>query len=162
MFSKNTVKKTYLAIAHGQVFPQVIDKPLALQGSRGLVAIRMIEDKDGKPSITRIRPLFYDKTNDRTLIVCRPKTGRQHQIRAHLSLIGHPIVGDKLYGQTDEFFDNYVKRKIEPTFEHHRHALHAARLCVKFGDDTYRFHSELPNDLKALLGMARHSPKEEG
>lgn len=151
MFSKNKVDKTYLAIAKGQVSAQVINKPLALQASRGLVAIRMIEDQNGKQSVTRIRPLFYDAKTDRSLVFCKPKTGRQHQIRAHLALIGHPIVGDKLYGQADEFFDSYVKRKIDPVFEHPRHALHAARLRIKYHEKIFLFKSKFPTDLEGLL-----------
>lgn len=153
-FMHSLVSKTYLAIVNGQLLGKmVIARPLALQGSRGLVAIRMIEDQEGKPSITKVSPLSFDPKSQRSLVACKPITGRQHQIRAHLSLCGHAIVGDKLYGHGDEFFDSYSRgdRGAHACLEHHRHALHAARVAICFRRRPLIFRCPLPEDLAGLI-----------
>jgi 23S rRNA pseudouridine1911/1915/1917 synthase len=153
-FSRNEVDKTYLAVVHGRLLAQTIEYPLALQGGNGLVGIRMVAHADGKPSKTKVRPLKYDAMTDRTLVLCKPKTGRQHQIRAHLSLSGHAIVGDKLYGMGDEFFDGYVRRvpaALALTLDHPRQALHAYRLRVRVGERWLMFKSALPAELGGLV-----------
>ena len=60
---KSAVRKSYLAVVAGQISPkaQTIAIPLALQRDRGLVAIRMIADSEGKSSCTRVRPIVYDR-----------------------------------------------------------------------------------------------------
>ena len=153
-FMLGLVKKTYLAIVNGVMSKSTtVAIPLALQGERGLVAIRMIKDDHGKPAITKARPVRISEQLNRSLVLCRPLTGRQHQIRAHLSLIGHPIVGDKLYEMGDEYFDQLSKRQevCPKELAHPRHALHAARLRLRLGNECYTFFSHLPNDLAGLI-----------
>ena len=55
----------------------------------------------GKPSLTRWRPLGWDAVTGTTRLALEPVTGRSHQLRVHLQAIGHPIVGDLLYGLRD-------------------------------------------------------------
>jgi 23S rRNA pseudouridine1911/1915/1917 synthase len=69
------------------------------------------------------------------LVACRPRTGRQHQIRAHLAAVGHAIVGDKLYAHGDEAFVRWSDRAAEMgddelrrEFGMARQALHAAEI----------------------------------
>lgn len=153
-FMSSKVKKAYIAIVDGHLKSSLaIKKPLALQGARGLVKIKMIEDLMGQAAITRVRPLFYDSFKNRTLVMCIPKTGRQHQIRAHLALSGFPIVGDKLYGHTEKFFDDYCKKKsgIEQELIHPRHALHARALSFSYGSYKKRFRLKLPADFYDLI-----------
>jgi 23S rRNA pseudouridine1911/1915/1917 synthase len=156
-FMVGYVKKTYLAVVDGLVEKSLtISIPLGLQKDRGLVAIKMIKDDDGgKEAITKIRPLHRCKKTNRTLVFCRPLTGRQHQIRAHLSLIGHAIVADKLYGMGDEFFDKLSRGhdEILDSLPHVRHALHAARIQLKLKNQQYIFKSPLPKDLCNLIEM---------
>lgn len=157
LFMNNTIKKTYIAVVQGRLLAQRINIPLALQRDRGLVAIRMIADPEGKSASTHVRPIFYDPVLDRSLVMCRPKTGRQHQIRAHLAEIGHPIVGDKLYAHGEQFFDDYCRRKpnIESELMHPRHALHAWRLSFKLKNTRHAFSCTIPKDLLGLLTMPK-------
>lgn len=154
-FAHGDVEKTYLAVVRGQLSePRLIDLPLALQGERGLVKLRMVHDDAGLPSETRVRPLGFDPLTQRSLVACHPKTGRQHQIRAHLALVGFPLVGDKLYGMGDEWFDAHTRGQADladPALDHVRHALHAYELSLTVQGNTHSFRAPLPADLAALL-----------
>ena len=80
--------------------------------------------------------------NDYTLLEVQPKTGRKHQIRCHLAFIGHPIVGDKLYGFKNQKTPHNLKRLF----------LHAYYLKVALPDATIKgFTLNLPEDLQKVL-----------
>ncbi|MFZ9889599.1 MAG: pseudouridine synthase, partial [Myxococcota bacterium] len=142
-FARGNVDKTYLAVVRGKlVSPCVIDLPLALQGERGLVKLRMVHDTAGLPSQTEVRPLGFDPVTQRSLVACQPKTGRQHQIRVHLALIGFPLVGDKLYAMGDQWFDAHSRGQADladPSLDHVRHALHAYELSLTVQGRPHRF-----------------------
>jgi 23S rRNA pseudouridine1911/1915/1917 synthase len=153
-FMRGEVQKTYLAVVEGLLTKaRMIEIPLGLQKDKGLVAIRMIEDPLGKIARTKIRPVVIDGIGNRTLVLCKPLTGRQHQIRAHLSLIGHAIVGDKLYQGGDEFFDRFTKGDgvAQKTLAHYRHALHATAIKFRLYDRFYSFKAPFPSDLRSLI-----------
>src|SRR5581483_2611592 len=81
-FAKRRTHKRYLALVHGALEGEgVIELPLALQAA-GLVRVKMEVREDGLPSLTGWRAL--ERRGDVTLVECLPRTGRQHQIRAHL------------------------------------------------------------------------------
>ena len=87
--------REYLAVVEGRISSETgcIDLPIGhVPGSNNIRRI----DPEGKPSCTFYRVL--DSGNNRTLLRLRLMTGRTHQIRVHLSAIGHPICGDHLYG----------------------------------------------------------------
>ncbi|MBP6781790.1 MAG: RluA family pseudouridine synthase [Ottowia sp.] len=103
-FAERRVRKHYQALVHGRaVLPPgadsvwgEIDLPLLIDWpNRPRSAVNHAA---GKPSRTRWRPLAYDSANDITRVALQPLTGRSHQLRVHLQAIGHPIVGDALYG----------------------------------------------------------------
>ena len=77
-----------------------------------------------------------------TLLEVSPKTGRKHQIRAHMTYLGHPIAGDKLYGYKNQKVPEGLKRQF----------LHASSLRVPMPDGTLKeFTSTLPDDLQQCL-----------
>lgn len=91
-FALKDIQKTYLALAEGKIEGKTtLNLPIA--DDNGFK--RYVSDS-GKPSVTEVEPINFDGKN--TLVECRLLTGRTHQIRVHLSYIGHPIVGDTLYG----------------------------------------------------------------
>ena len=131
------VQKVYLAIVHGHVASDgVIDAPLG-SDEENIVAIKDKVRSDGAASKTRYRvlSLFERPEGTFTLIEAEPLTGRKHQIRIHLAHIGHPIVGDKLYGLDEDMYLDFVKSRLTP--EQRRmlilphQALHAAALSFE-------------------------------
>lgn len=154
-FASGDMHKTYVAVVRGRLpAPVVIDRPLELQGERGLVRIRMIEDPHGLPARTDVEPLAYDEAADRTLVRCRPRTGRQHQIRAHLAIAGYPIAADKLYAMGDEWFDAFTREEVDardPDLEAPRQALHAFRLAFSLDGEPRSFEARVPDDVRALV-----------
>jgi 23S rRNA pseudouridine1911/1915/1917 synthase len=151
-FSAGDVKKTYVAVVDGVIdAPQQIALPLALQGERGLVRIRMVVDDDGAVSVTDVDPIAVSDDGRRSLIRCHPQTGRQHQLRAHLAAIGHPIVGDKLYQMGDAWFDAFTRRALS---DEARAALVCPRQCLhaeslRLGDET--FFAPVPSSFAEVL-----------
>ena len=90
-----TASRVYVALVHGNVHVNkgIINAPI---GRDPKSRVKMAVVKNGKEAITEFTVLKYYK--DFTLVECRLKTGRTHQIRVHMSYIGYPLVGDPLYG----------------------------------------------------------------
>lgn len=99
MFQHREIDKRYIAVCAGKLERQhgEIDLPIAPDWPNR--PLQHIDAKQGKPSLTRYRLLSLE--SDRSRVELEPVTGRSHQLRLHLSAIGHPILGDALYG--DEF-----------------------------------------------------------
>lgn len=99
LFQQRLVEKRYVAVVDGRWTHAAvgeIELPIAPDWpNRPKQKIDLIA---GRPSLTRYRLLDVDTTNDRSRIELSPVTGRTHQLRIHLAAIGHPILGDELYG----------------------------------------------------------------
>lgn len=166
--ARSTVHKRYLAISWGRAESQqfLIDTPMALDpDAKYKVKMRIAAPGEGLSAATDC--LVLDARRDPetgreyTLIRCDLLTGRQHQIRLHLSSVGLPIVGDKLYGPDDGLFARGVDEQL--TAEDHallelpRHALHAAELSINHPISGERLHisAPLPADLAAFWEALR-------
>jgi len=103
-FERREVEKEYHAIVWG--VPErdggTIDMPIG-EARVSKIELKMTIQADGQPSRTDWRVL--ERLQDCALVACAPYTGRQHQIRVHMAAIGHPVVGDKLYGDDDSMFE---------------------------------------------------------
>jgi 23S rRNA pseudouridine1911/1915/1917 synthase len=133
-FERREVTKSYLAIARGIVADDegVIDLPLG-RPDEGLHLLMEVRD-DGAPARTRFEVVA--RAPSHTLVALYPLTGRQHQLRVHLSAIGHPIVGDKLYGPegAQAFLDcieTGMTEALAVRLGHPRQALHAHRVLLR-------------------------------
>lgn len=133
-FEEGEVDKTYLAIVEGIVEADSgsLNWPIGpARASR--IRLKMTVTEDGLASRTDWR--VVERFADVTLIACELFTGRQHQIRVHLSAMGHPIVGDKLYGPDDELFqkgvDGTLTKEDYARLGMARHALHNHRVVFR-------------------------------
>jgi len=139
--TENKVNKRYLAIVHGKLEKKAGTIDLPIYRPEGIEnGTRRVIDERGQRSITHYK--VVDTFGDSSLVECKLETGRTHQIRVHLSSLGHPIYGDTLYGYGDE-----EKELIE------RQALHAYGLDFKSprSEKELSLNSELPYDMKELL-----------
>jgi 23S rRNA pseudouridine1911/1915/1917 synthase len=141
-----TVQRVYQSVVHGLVEAEsgLIDAPL---GRSPRDATRRAVVADGRPARTRYEVLDRLVGADCSQVACRLETGRTHQIRAHLSAIGHPVVGDERYGGTS-------------TAGLDRPFLHAAQLGFEHPEsgELLHFESALPDDLSAALEQLRQIP----
>jgi 23S rRNA pseudouridine1911/1915/1917 synthase len=155
-FEAHRVSKTYLAIVRGEVADDTrhIDLPMA-PVSEGLHVLMQLKPEGGLPAQTDLRVL--DRRAGHSLVELSPRTGRQHQLRLHLSAIGHSIVGDKLYGPTREApFLQYIESGMTPDLLDQlgleRQALHAHAVefehPVTGAPTTVR--APLPSDMQQL------------
>lgn len=146
MFEEKLYSKKYKALVEGEIKKELeINTPIT--NDTGLIKIKMKTDPKGKESITIIKPIFYDKKTNQTLVEAIPLTGRQHQIRVHLNSIGHKIIGDPLYGVDETFTNNFLNNKISEEKRYkevgnHRLMLQADQLEFEFLNNIYNFKSK--------------------
>ena len=176
LMQRRQLKKEYLAIVYG--WPQwestLVDAALDRQGKYRDFAIwlKQMIHASGAPAQTEFKvkrrfvrwprmarpqparsgegaPFESARNAGKfSLIRAIPHTGRTHQIRVHLSSIGHPIVGDKIYGPDEQLYLRFIETGWTPELERQlllrRHALHSARLAIQ-GEREWT--SPLPHDL---------------
>ena len=134
-----TARREYIAIVHGTVATDSgrIEAPI---GRHPVHRKRMaVVDRGGRPAITHFEVL--GRADGYTLVRCRLDTGRTHQIRVHMSYIGHPIVGDPVYS----------KRKH--TFDIRGQALHSSHLEFNHprSGERMSFDADMPVDMREIL-----------
>jgi 23S rRNA pseudouridine1911/1915/1917 synthase len=117
LWETRAVAKEYLAIVHGHVREEqgVIDAPLGRDESSP-VAVQDRVRPDGAAAQTRyaVERRFKRAEGRFTLVRLAPGTGRKHQLRIHLAHLGHPIVGDKLYGGDPDLYLALVEDRLTP------------------------------------------------
>jgi 23S rRNA pseudouridine1911/1915/1917 synthase len=158
-FKNRTVEKVYLAIAYGRFGQQegLIDSSIGRHPSqRKRMSTRT---KKGRSAITRWKKV--EEFDSCTFLEIFPQTGRTHQIRVHLSSIGHPLLGDPLYGRKGRpgaIHDPVLKECVKKM---NRQALHAQRLEFTHPrtGEKVQFISPIPQDMKEVLEWLRSQTK---
>jgi 23S rRNA pseudouridine1911/1915/1917 synthase len=151
-----SVSKTYLAIAHGWPEWHEITEhgPILRKGEvmESPIWVKQLVHPEGTPCETAFRLLGKKEHHGQrfSLIQASPHTGRMHQIRVHLSHLGHPLVGDKIYGPDETCYLDFIAQGWTPDLQRRlqlpRQALHSSALW--FHDDpAFRWESPLPEDL---------------
>ena len=151
-FRAHDIERVYHAIAHGVVAAQriethlVLDRGDGLRGSYGQFRRpRGAIPAEAKRSVTHVEPIA--PLDGATLVECRLESGRQHQIRIHLSELGHPLVGERVY----------IRDYAGPKIESMRVMLHARTLGFLHPRTGQRmtFEREAPDDFRAMLASLR-------
>jgi 23S rRNA pseudouridine1911/1915/1917 synthase len=157
LMQRHQLRKEYLAIVWGwpEWKHEIVDAPLDRQGKHRHSAIwlKQMIHPAGAPSQTQffVERRFSKSTssgNRFSLLRAIPRTGRTHQIRVHLSSLGHPIVGDKIYGPNEQLYLRFIETRWTPELQEKlllpRHALHSVKLAIE-GEREWT--SGLPADL---------------
>jgi 23S rRNA pseudouridine1911/1915/1917 synthase len=145
-FAAHSIDRRYLAIVNGvpKASEGSIDAALARSpANRKKIAI--VENERGKRAVTHWKRL--ELLSDSTLVECRLETGRTHQVRVHMASIGHPLIGDPVYGRSGK-----THGKLLNELGFHRQALHAAVLGFSHPvtKNKLSFTSPMPPDMQEL------------
>ncbi len=134
-------KKTYHALVHGKVEGNItIQDPILTVTKDGINQIKRVISPQGKPSVTHLQLL--QNFSSTSLVKLTLETGRTHQIRVHASSIGHPLVGDTIYGKEEDVKNNPNSHAMlllkEICFTHFR-TKKPVQLCVPYPSDWQPF-----------------------
>jgi 23S rRNA pseudouridine1911/1915/1917 synthase len=146
-FAAHSIDRRYLAIVSGvpKTEQGTIDAPLA-RSAANRKKIAIVHGSRGKRAVTHWKRLKASK--DSALVECRLETGRTHQVRVHMASIGHPLVGDPVYGRSGK-----TRGKLLKMLGFNRQALHAAELGFVHPVTRRRlsFASPMPSDMQELM-----------
>lgn len=132
--AEGRIRKTYLALVHGRLESPVTLRTGIRRRAESIIFREVCAVGEGDLAITQVTPLFVGECS--TLVRLTPQTGRTHQLRVHMAHIGHPLLGDDLYGGPEEFG---------------RHALHAATLTLPVSGKEITVCAPLPEDMRRYL-----------
>ena len=156
-FERKRVLKEYLAIVEGLAPSELeCNGPIGHDPTSRIIRVKQAVVDYGVTARTRV-VLERHLSSGRSLVRCFPETGRMHQIRVHLSHLGHPIVGDKIYGLApDEAYDQFCESgrsdELSKVFGADRQLLHAAALEFPEAPDGHRrVEAALPEDFRSHL-----------
>jgi 23S rRNA-/tRNA-specific pseudouridylate synthase len=157
-FAEQKINKQYNAIVHGipDGSQRIIDAPIA-NAQNSSITYKFQIDQSGKSAVTELLNIA-SVGNNFSLLTLKPRTGRTHQIRIHCAFIGHPIVGDKLYGLSEA---EYIQWRDQPSsitpMLFYRHALHCAAMEFVHPVDNrlVRIEAPLPVDMLDLMNSLK-------
>lgn len=138
----DTFEKEYIAICEGKFEREegVINAPICRKENS---IIERCVNENGDTAITEYKVLMYNETSNYSIVKCNLKTGRTHQIRVHMSYIGHPILGDTLYGNPSNLIQRQALHSYKVEFIH------------PISREEVTFSTELPSDMQFLAKVAK-------
>ncbi len=129
------ISKTYIAVCHGSVAEKgTINKPIKLSEDSKIVRVVA---PDGQTAVTHFERLSFNEIA--SVVKLSLETGRTHQIRCHMSHLGHPLFGDDLYGGSVDLIDRQALHCISVSFKH------------PFENNFLEINTELPSDIINLI-----------
>jgi 23S rRNA pseudouridine1911/1915/1917 synthase len=154
---RREIEKQYLAICWSEFAEDhgVIDQPIAVSTTSVVYTKRMVDGTTGKPSTTEFT--VEQRLRGFTVVRLTPRTGRAHQLRVHLAWLGHPIVGDKIYGSDETLYLQFIEKGVTNEMLDKlllpRHALHAERVSFRHptAQQTCTFEAPLPEDMETFI-----------
>jgi 23S rRNA pseudouridine1911/1915/1917 synthase len=157
---RREVEKEYVAVCWGRFAEDTgtVAQPIAVTG-KSVVYTKRTVDAAGKECVTGYGVM--ERLPGFTVVRLRPVTGRAHQLRVHMQWLGHPIVGDKIYGPDErlylEFIEKGVTKQMLETLLLPRHALHAAAVTLRHPTTQERvtFRAPLPADMARFIEERR-------
>ena len=160
---EHQIRKTYHAIVHG--WPEWgtldLEAPILRKGEvmESPIWVRQAVHPDGTPCHTQFRTLRrseHPRAGRLALVEARPLTGRMHQIRVHLSHLGLPILGDKIYGLDEQCYLEFIETGWTPALEGRlfssRQALHSQRMEVSAPGFQAAWECAPPVEMQSWLG----------
>lgn len=153
---RREIRKEYVALVCG--WPgwdyRTVTEPILRQGElrESRIWIKQVTHPEGKASTTRFEVInrFKNKRGSFSIVRAMPQTGRTHQIRVHLEHLGHSIVGDKIYGPSEECYLEFIEtgwsHGLQEALHLPRHALHASRLVIPEGTSELEWRSPTPRE----------------
>lgn len=153
--------KTYHAIVLGWPDWETmeLDAPIRRKGefTESPIWVKQIVHPEGAPCQTNFRLLKCHTFRGQriALVEARPLTGRMHQLRVHLAHLGHPILGDKIYGPDETCYLDFIETGWTPDLERRllldRQALHASQLCIDSLELSRTWTAQMPASLAAII-----------
>ncbi len=147
MFKDRQIAKTYLAIVNGApnrtglVDTAIVRHPVHRNKMTHVCPRDSCESWAARARSAQTSYIVQEYFAETALVEAKPVTGRTHQIRVHLASIGHPLIGDVVYGSKSDLIA--------------RHALHSAQLQFTYQGQQFSFSCPLPNDMQQLLNYYR-------
>lgn len=158
---RREVEKGYDAVVHG--WPdweeKVVDAPMLRGGEveESRIYVKQMVHEAGKRCVTLMRVEERVEVCGRkmSLLKVSPQTGRMHQIRVHAAHVGHPVVGDKIYGGDEGIYLRFIETGMDQEMKRElmipRHALHASKMSVMLGGEMHRWGIGIARDIDDLI-----------
>ena len=166
MTMRREIKKKYLALVWGEA-PESgsVLAPIDRQGKHrpSVIHVKQAVIEGTYHAVTHFSRLAVKSSANGekfSLLEVELETGRLHQIRVHLSHIGFPVVGDKIYGPNEMFYLNFIEKgwteEMQQTLLLKHHALHASSLAFDWHDEKIAISVPLPTDLQEFWHKLHH------
>ena len=155
---RREIQKDYVAICWGEFDEDrgVVDQPIGLTKDSAVYTKRVVCEATGKPCVTEFA--VEQRLKGFAVVRLCPRTGRAHQLRVHMAWLGHPIVGDKVYGSDEALYLQFIKEGVTDAMLVRlllpRHALHAERVAFRHPrtKQECRYEAPMPEDMQQFIG----------